>query len=81
MCIDIMGIWLGLLTGKFCEFLTEFSVHATPVFSFQDNNLSQSQCIFTQLDVCIETVEIWFGIGYEQILSCPRHICILVSRQ
>ena len=37
--------------------------------------------------MCICIVEIWFGIGYLQILSnfdaviCPRHADIFVSRQ
>ena len=39
------------------------------VFSFMDNNLSKCQWIFTKLDVCIDIVEIWFGIVYGQISS------------
>ena len=37
--------------GKFCELLTELSAHDTSIFSFQDNNLSKSQQIFTKLDM------------------------------
>ena len=37
--------------GEFCEFLTELSAHDTSIFSFQDNNLSKSQRIFTKLDM------------------------------
>ena len=41
------------------------SVH----FSFLDDNLSKHQWIFTKLDMCIDIVEIWFGIANGQILS------------
>ena len=58
MCIDTMDIALGLLIGKFCQFFTELSACDTSVFSFQVNYLSKSQRIFTQLDVCIDIVEI-----------------------
>ena len=33
------------------------------MFSLQDNNFSKSQRILTQLDMCIDIVEIWFGIA------------------
>ena len=39
------------------------------VFSFLDDNLSKCQWIFIELDVCIDIVDIWFGIDDEQILS------------
>ena len=46
------------------------SVSRTSVrFSFQDDNLSKHQCIFTKLGLCIDIVEIWFGIANGQILS------------
>ena len=57
------------------------SVH----FSFPDDNLRKHQWIFTKLGMCIDIVEIWFGIAYGQILSnfyrviCPRHAHIFVS--
>ena len=44
-----------------------------------DDNLSKCQWIFTKLGMCIDIVEIWFGIANGQILSnfygviCPRH--------
>ena len=40
-----------------------------PVFSFLDDNLSKYQWIFTKLDMCIDIVEICFGIANGQILS------------
>ena len=58
----------GELVGKFRQFLTELSARNTSIFSFQDNNLSKSQWIFTQLDMCID-VEIWFGIAVGCISS------------
>ena len=40
-----------------------------PNFSFPDDNLSQYQWIFTKLGMCIDIVEIWFGIANWQISS------------
>ena len=54
-------------------------------FSFPDDNLSKHQWMFTKLGVCIDIVEIWFGIANGQISSnfygviCPRHAHIFVS--
>ena len=39
------------------------------IFSFLDDNLSKCQWIFTKLGICIDIVEIWFGIANGQILS------------
>ena len=50
------------------------------VFSFLYDNLSKFQWIFTKLDVCIDIVEIWFGIANGQFSSifdrdvCPQHV-------
>ena len=38
-------------------------------FSFPDDNLSKHQWIFTKLGMCIDIVEIWFGIANGQISS------------
>ena len=35
-------------------------------FLFPDDNLSKHQWIFTKLGVCIDNVEIWFGIAKGQ---------------
>ena len=59
----------------------------TFVVSFQDDNLSEYQRIFTKLGVCIDIVEIWFGIANIQTSSFfdrviyPRHVNIFVSGQ
>ena len=72
--------------GKFCHIFTELSARDTPIFSFLDDNLSKHQWIFTTLGMCIDIVEIWFGIANGQILSIfdgviwPKHAHIFVSR-
>ena len=71
--------------AKFCQFLTELSAPDTPIFSFPDDNLSKHQWIFTKLGMCIDIVEIRFGIANGRISSisdeviCPRHAHIFVS--
>ena len=61
------------------------SVHRSIRFSFLDDNLSKHQWIFTKLGMCIDIVEIWFGIANGQISSnfygviCLRHAHIFVS--
>ena len=66
------------------------SVHPSIVcpsvrFLFPDDNLSKHQGIFSEIGMCIDIVEIWFGIANGQILSifdgviCPRHAHIFVS--
>ena len=53
--------------GKFRQFLTELSARETSVFSFLDGNFSKYQWIFTKLGICIDIVEICFGIASGQI--------------
>ena len=71
--------------GKFRQFLTELSARDTHIFSFPDDNLSKHQWIFTKLGMCIDIVEIWFGIANGQIseifdgVICPRQAHIFVS--
>ena len=78
---------VGLLIGKFCQILTELSARDMPIFSFPDDNLSKLQWIFTKLGMCIDIVEIWFGIANGQNSSnfdgvtCPRHAHIFISRR
>ena len=53
-------------------------------FSFPDDNLSKHQMIFSELGMCIDIMEIWFGIANGQISSifygviCLRHAHIFV---
>ena len=60
---------LGLLMGKFLQFLTELSARDTSVLSFQDDNFTKYQWIFTKLGMCIDIVDICFRIAYGRILS------------
>ena len=72
--------------GKFRQFLAELSAQDTPIYLFQDDNLSKHQWIFTKLDMCIDIAEIWFLVADGQISSifdgviCPTHAHIFVSR-
>ena len=61
------------------------SVRPSVRFPFPDDNLSKHQWIFTHLGMCIDIVEVCFGIANGQISSifdgviCPRHAHIFVS--
>ena len=76
---------LGLLIGKFRQFLTELSAGDMSEFSFLDDNFSKYQWIFTTLGVCIGIVKIWFEIADGQISSifdsiiCSRYVHIVIS--
>ena len=48
--------------GKFNPFLTELSARNRSIFSFLAYNLSKFKWIFTKLGLCIDIVEICFGI-------------------
>ena len=43
--------------------------HTSIRFSFPDDSLSKHQWIFTKLGMCIDIVEVWFGIANGQISS------------
>ena len=43
--------------------------HLSVHISFPDDNLSKHQWIFTKIGLCIDIVEIWFGIANGQISS------------
>ena len=65
----------------------ELSAQDTPKFSFPCDNLSKHKSIFAKLSMCIDIMEIWFGIAIGQISSifdgviCRRHARIFVSGQ
>ena len=44
-------------------------IHPSVRISFPDDNPSKHQWIFTRLGMCIDIVEIWFGIAKRQISS------------
>ena len=60
---------LELLMGIFCQFLTELSARDTSVFSFLGDNLSKYRFIFTKLGMCIDIVDICFGIANGRMSS------------
>ena len=76
---------LGLLMSEFRQFLTELSARHMSVFAFLDDNFSKCQWIFPKLGICINIMEICFGIANGQILPifdrviCPQYIPILLS--
>ena len=49
--------------AKFRQSFMELSARDTPIFSFPDDSLSKHQWIFTKLGMCIDIMEIWFGIA------------------
>ena len=55
--------------GKLHQFFTELSARDTHIFLFPDDNLSKHQWIFTKLGMCIDIMEIWFGMANGQILT------------
>ena len=57
-----MAGYYGFKLGA-CESVRRTSVR----FSFPDDNLSKHQWIFTRHGMCIDIVEIWFGIANGQI--------------
>ena len=56
------------MMGKFHKFWTVLPARDMSVFSFLAVNSSKCQRIFTQLGMCIDIVEICFGIAFRQIL-------------
>ena len=60
-----------------CQTFVHLSYIHLSIFSFLDHNLSKCQWIFTKFFMCIDIVEIWFGIANGQILSIfDRVICL-----
>ena len=74
----------SFVSPSICPSVIRPSVCPSVRFSFLDN-LSKHQWIFTKLGMCIDIVEIWFGIANGQIslifdrVTCPRHAHIFVS--
>ena len=53
---------LGLLMGKFCQFLTVICPPHVHIL-FPDNNLRKCQWIFTKFGLCIDIVQLWIWIA------------------
>ena len=73
------------IVAGYYGFTLDVRVSVRPSVLFPDDNLSKHQWIFTKLPMCIDIVEIWFGIANGQISSnfyrvtWPRHAHIFVS--
>ena len=86
VCIDIVEIWFGIINWKISSiFERVICPRDRSVFSFLDDNFSKYRWIFTKLGVCIDIVEIYFGIadGLSSLIfdrvNCPRHVRIFIS--
>ena len=64
----LWGSGLGLLMGKYHQFW-QLSARGRSIFSFPGDNFSKYQWLFTKLGVCINIVEICFGVADRQISS------------
>ena len=68
-----------------CQSIHPAVVHMSISISFPDGNLNKHQWILTKLGMCIDVMELWFGIANGKILSvfdrviCPPHLHIFVS--
>ena len=61
MCIDIVEILFGIADGQISSIFDRFSCLSAPdtsVCSFQDDNFSKYQWIFTKLGMCIDIVKV-----------------------
>ena len=66
------------IVAGYCGFILVvfLSVICPSIFSFPDDNLSKLQWIFIKLSMCIDIVEIWFGVAINgQISSIFYVIC------
>ena len=83
--IDIVEIWFEIANGQVSSIFLGVICPRHAHISFQDDNLSKYQWIFTK-PVCVDIVEIWFGIANGQISSnfdgviCPRYSHIFIFR-
>ena len=70
----MVSCWMSIICPSLC-------------ILFADDNFSKDQWISTKLGMCIDIVEIWFQIAYEQFSSisvtviCPPYILIFAYRR
>ena len=63
------GYYIWFRVGRPCvcpsvsQSVSRTYVRPSVRFSFPDDNLSKQQWIFTKLGMCIDIMEIWFGIA------------------
>ena len=55
---DIVEIWFGIANGQLSSIFDRV-IYLRNKVSFQDNNLSKSQWMFTKIDRCIDIGVIW----------------------
>ena len=80
VAVDILNLFIiphRTIVAGYCGFMLIVRVSLHPsiclsyvrpsVLSFPDNDLSKCQWIFTKLGMCIDIVEIWFGIANKPI--------------
>ena len=65
----IVAGYYGFMSKSVCLSVGPSVACPSVRFSFPDDNLSKHQWIFTKFGVCIDIVEIWFGIANGQISS------------
>ena len=88
MLLSVNISYHTIVVGYYGSRWTSFSwsvIGPSICISFPDDNLSVHHLILTKLAMCIDIVEIWFGIANGHISSnfdgvlCPRHAHIFVS--
>ena len=62
--------------ANFFNFSQSYLAATHPYFLFPDDNLSNCQWLFTKLGMCIDVLEIWFGIANGQI-SCYETVLFI----
>ena len=78
-------LWFHVGPPCVCSSISHTSISLSVHISFPDDNLSKHQWIFTKLGMCIDIVEIGFGIATGLISSnfdrviCPRHTHVFIS--
>ena len=58
--------------SKFHQFFMQLTARHVSLFSFLDDNLSKYQSIFTKRGMCIDIMELWFGLlmgNFRQFLT------------
>ena len=65
----IRSYWFGIVNGQISSVSDSVICQPHIIFLFSDDNLSKYQSIFTDLDMCIDIMETWFGIAIGPISS------------
>ena len=87
----LLFITCHMKVAGYYGFTLDFSVSVCPTvrcmyvcpsihISFPDDSLSKNQWSFTKLGMCVDIVEIWFGIANGQISSNFDRVIFLVGK-